>query len=210
MSNDDKTESWVDKAQASVEKGLEFIKEHGSELFGKALTVTGVVAATSYAATFLGVELQDGAGLKLAVAAVVAGYKIYSAIQEYRRGNQTEERHDMEMISIKDYRALQSNLDQVLHSHEAVIYALEESQDANARLLKANEDLLSANEQLRVALRQKHHAELDAAESAGLIERVDFKYDENESIVGFTDDTGSGEDTGNTSDDLEEESMGLR
>ncbi|WP_273206834.1 hypothetical protein [Marinobacter subterrani] len=210
MSDDDKTESWVDKAQASVEKGLEFIKEHGSELFGKALTVTGVVAATSYAATFFGVELQDGAGLKLAVAAVVAGYKIFSAIQEYRRGNQAEERNDMEVISIEDYRALQSNLDQVLHSHEAVIYALEESQDANARLLKANEDLLGANEQLRGALRQKHRAELDAAESAGLIERVDFKYDENESIVGFTDDTGSGEEAGNTSDDLEEESMRLR
>ena len=194
MSDDDKDNgSWVERARDSVEKGLEFIKENGSELFGKAVTVTGVVAVTSYAATFFGVELEDGAGWKMAAAAVIAGYKVYSAIKEHireRKRDQSQESAGLEVISIEDYRALQANLDQVLDSHDAVIYALNESKETNSRLLRANEELVSANEKLREALRQRHQVELDVAESSGVIERVDFQYQEGESIVRIADDGG--------------------
>lgn len=200
MSGDDSNQSWVERAREGVHNCLEFLKEHGSNFVDQAVKVTGITALASYSGTFVGVEMEDGAGAKVAVAIAVIGYRIYRAIKKEREKEQEDQQSDApapsDGIGIDDYRALQKNMEVLLQSHETVTYALGESekanrdlQAANASLVQANEELTNANGVLKSTLRHKYSGELKEAEDSGLIERIPFDPDEDALVaIAYDDD----------------------
>lgn len=197
MGGDDNTPNWFERAREGVHNCLDFLKEHGSMLADQAVKVTGVTALASYSGTFLGIEMEDGAGAKIAVAIAVIGYRIYKAIKKEQEKEQKTDPNSIPVngIGIDDYRALQKNMETLLQSHETVTYALGESekanrelQIANAKLGTANQELIDANQTLKRTISQIYNSEIESAESQGLIERVPFDPDGDDSVLKVEED----------------------
>ena len=195
---DDESLEWAEKAFNGVKKCMEFMQDYGADVLKTTAQVTGAVAAAAYGAVFIGYELAESTEVQIAVATVVVGYKVHSAIKKLRQANgepdtdpqQTGQASSTDTISIEDFRDLQKNMDKLLTSHEAVVYSLTQSEGANRELQKANVDLINANNELvganydfRAVLKGRYDSELASAEQRGEIERQPFEFKEGESFI---------------------------
>ncbi|KXS55564.1 MAG: Uncharacterized protein AWU57_13 [Marinobacter sp. T13-3] len=199
MSDAQDDKSWIERAKEGVMESFDAIKENGGEFFKEGLTITGIVAAGSAVASFVGVELEDSGGVKVAIAAVVVGYKVYKAIKKLRQEDEADaqkasDSDALDAISMEDYRNLQQNLEQVLGSHDVLVTALRDSNDANRKLRDANDELVEANHDLKLAMSKFYRAELDSARNMGVMEQRPYKHDETQSVVSQVDlETGADE-----------------
>lgn len=190
--DDDEKLDWTERALQGTKNCVEFVKEHGTELFAKVAVVTGIAAAASYAAGKFGIEVANDDVVKAAVAFVVVAYKITKAIRneimKKKEDNPQEAPLSADSISIEDFRSMQENMDHLLQSHQAVVHALTQSQAANGTLAEANQDLQKANQVLKSAMSSKYNTELNNAEDHGLIDRSKFGYKEDEPVVVISHD----------------------
>lgn len=195
---DDENLEWAERAFNGVKKCMEFMEDYGADLLKATAQVTGAVAAAAYGAVFIGYELAESTEVQFAVAAVVVGYKVLSAIKKLRQANgaqdtdsqQAVQASGTDTISIEDFRDLQKNMDKLLTSHDAVVYALTQSEGANRELQKANVVLTNANNELvganydfRAVLKGRYDSELASAEQNGDMTRHPFESKEGESFI---------------------------
>lgn len=190
--NDDQDKAgWAKRAAKGVSDSLEFLREHGSELFGKTAAAAGLVASGAYAISKAGFDAATSDIVKYGVAAVVIGYKVYTAVRKEMKKNNGNDPDDGELkadtIPLQDYRDLQSNMDQVLSSHAIIVKSLEQAHSANEEMMEAMDELRNANARMKFALSKTYNNELNDAEQMGLIERGEFRYEEGESIVSMED-----------------------
>ncbi|EAZ98373.1 hypothetical protein [Marinobacter sp. ELB17] len=212
MSDNDDESSWPERAAGSVKKGLEFLKEYGGDIAKTSAIVTAVVAATSYAATFVGYQMSDGTAMKVAAGVLVAAYKVYSEVKKYSKDKESsalKAENPHATVQMEDYISTRGDLSRLLKAHEATVYTLSETESANRILLKSNQDLsdaidglaaengnlvnvidelVEANEVLKTAVRVKHDSDIKVAELKGELTRLPYDFDKDESVIKFVDD----------------------
>lgn len=171
MKNSSNESNWKERAKQGAKKSLKMLKDNAGELGKGALIVTGAVTVAAAGASFVGVELDDGAGNSVAIACAVIGYKVYSAIKKLKDERKLQDQVDdlssdrdaLQTIPIEDYRNLQQNLDRILGSHDVLVTALSESEASNRNLQNANTELMEANLSLRSAIGNYYRLEANSA-----------------------------------------------